>query len=105
MRGTLSENFDATRVATAAGLSRAHLFRLFQQTLAITPALYFNVLRMEEAIGAMAAGRESATEVSGRLGFSAPSHFSRFFKNHQGVTPTEYRRVVTLLDGGEAGRG
>ncbi|KAA0572890.1 AraC family transcriptional regulator [Azospirillum sp. Sh1] len=98
MRGTLGEEFDAGRVAAAAGLSRAHMFRLFQQTMAITPALYFNVLRMEAAIDAMAAGVESATEVSGRLGFSAPSHFSRFFRNHQGVTPTEYRRVVNLVD-------
>ncbi|MBP2231612.1 AraC-like DNA-binding protein [Azospirillum agricola] len=98
MAGTLGEEFDAGRVATAAGLSRAHLFRLFQQTMAITPALYFNVLRMEAAIDAMAGGTESATEVSGRLGFAAPSHFSRFFRNHQGVTPTEYRRVVTLVD-------
>ncbi|MBP2303574.1 helix-turn-helix transcriptional regulator [Azospirillum picis] len=104
MRQTLGEEFEANRVAAAAGLSRAHMFRLFQQTLAITPALYFNVLRMEAAIDAMAASRESATEISGRLGFSAPSHFSRFFKNHQGVTPTEYRRVVTLLDGEKAGR-
>lgn len=98
MRGSLGEDFDAGRVAAAAGLSRAHMFRLFQQTMAITPALYFNVLRMEAAIDAMAAGLESATEVSGRLGFSAPSHFSRFFRNHQGVTPTEYRRVVNLVD-------
>ncbi|MBB3268413.1 AraC-like DNA-binding protein [Azospirillum sp. OGB3] len=98
MSGNLGEEFDAARVAAAAGLSRAHMFRLFRQALSITPAMYFNVLRMEAAIGAMAAGRESATEIAARLGFAAPSHFSRFFRSHQGVTPTEYRRVVTLYN-------
>ena len=30
-------------------------------------------------------------------GFAAPSHFTRFFRHNQGVTPTEYRRVVNLI--------
>ena len=98
MRSTLGEEFNADKVAQAAGLSRAHLFRLFHGTMQITPALYFNVLRMETAIGALADGSESVTTLSDRLGFAAPSHFSRFFRNNQGVTPTEYRRVVNLVD-------
>lgn len=96
IRDNLGDEFDAASVAMAAGLSRAHMFRLFQQALSITPAMYHNVLRMEAAIGALTAGRESATAISGRLGFAAPSHFSRFFRNHQGVAPGEYRRVATL---------
>ncbi|WP_207482477.1 helix-turn-helix transcriptional regulator [Arenibaculum pallidiluteum] len=99
MRQTLveGEEFNIDRVAMAAGLSRAHLFRLFQRTVQITPALYFNVLRMESAIDAMANGSESVSEIASRLGFPAPSHFTRFFRNNQGVTPTEYRRVVNLI--------
>lgn len=97
MRESLGEPFDADRVARAAGLSRAHLFRLFQGTLRLTPALYFNVLRMEAAIDALARTPESVTDLSGRLGFAAPSHFTRFFRNNQGVTPTDYRHVVNLM--------
>ncbi|WP_142847190.1 AraC family transcriptional regulator [Telmatospirillum sp. J64-1] len=97
MRQTLGEEFNADRVARAAGLSRAHLFRLFQNAMQITPALYFNVLRMENAIDSLARGGQNVTEISEQLGFAAPSHFTRFFRNNQGVTPTEYRRVVNLL--------
>lgn len=96
MRETLGESFDADKVARASGLSRAHLFRLFHSTLHITPALYFNVLRMEAAIDALARTPESVTELSDRLGFAAPGHFSRFFRNNQGVTPTDYRHVVNM---------
>jgi AraC family transcriptional regulator len=102
MRDHLGETFDADRVAQAAGLSRAHLFRLFHGAMQITPALYFNVLRMESAIDALARGTQSVTEVSDRLGFAAPSHFTRFFRNNQGVTPTEYRRTVSLLNRSDA---
>ncbi len=92
-----SREFNIEEVARAAGLSRAHLFRLFQSTLGITPALYFNVLRMEAAFGDLADAEHSITDISGRLGFAAPSHFTRFFRHNQGVTPTEYRRVVNLI--------
>ena len=101
--------FNVEEVARSAGLSRAHLFRLFQSTLGITPALYFNVLRMEAAFGDLADAEHSITDISARLGFAAPSHFTRFFRHNQGVTPTEYRRVVNLIaDAGsppDPGRG
>ena len=61
--------FNVEEVARSAGLSRAHLFRLFQSTLGITPALYFNVLRMEAAFGDLADAEHSITDISGRLGF------------------------------------
>jgi AraC-like DNA-binding protein len=32
------------------------------------------------------------------LGFSAPGHVARFFRQHLGITPTEYRRVVNLFE-------
>jgi AraC family transcriptional regulator len=92
-----SREFNIEEVARSAGLSRAHLFRLFQSTLGITPALYFNVLRMEAAFDDLADAEHSITDISGRLGFAAPSHFTRFFRHNQGVTPTEYRRVVNLI--------
>ncbi|MGH8843735.1 MAG: helix-turn-helix domain-containing protein, partial [Advenella sp.] len=34
------------------------------------------------------------------VGFSAPGHFTRFFRQHLGITPGEYRRVVDLMDDG-----
>ena len=43
----------------------------------------------------LAAG-ESVAQVSGRLGFEYPQHFSRMFKKQEGVTPSEYCRK--LLD-------
>jgi AraC-like DNA-binding protein len=34
----------------------------------------------------------SAKEIAYKLGFSEPTHFSRFFKKHQNTTPTKFRK-------------
>ena len=34
---------------------------------------------------------QSITQVSDRLGFQYPQHFSRFFKKLAGMTPKDYR--------------
>ena len=38
-------------------------------------------------------GTLSINQVSNRLGFDYPQHFSRFFKRHTGKTPGEYRKI------------
>ena len=44
--------------------------------------------------------RLSLTDISGQLGFAAPSAFSRWFRDRFGISPTEWRRAsqVALLD-------
>lgn len=98
MRERIGGDFSIKEAARAAGLSRAHLFRMFQQNMNLTPQIYFNVLRMEAAVKALASHKEPLCDVSARLGFGAPSHFTRFFRHHQGVVPGDYRRAVSLFD-------
>jgi AraC family transcriptional regulator, transcriptional activator of pobA len=37
---------------------------------------------------------KSVSEVAYELGFKYPQHFTRFFKQHLGITPNEYRNSV-----------
>lgn len=94
---------DMTALARAAGLSRAHFFRLFGQAMNIPPRVFLNTVRMETAVNEVMDGEHGITEVSDRLGFSAPPHFSRFFRDHAGAAPREFRRIARLtLDGVKA---
>jgi AraC-like DNA-binding protein len=36
------------------------------------------------------------SELSERFGFPEPSHFTRFFRDHAGVSPREFRSVSRL---------
>lgn len=87
---------DVTALAREAGMSRAHFYRLFERGAGMSPHVYINMLRMEMAVGAVVGSRDTLANISDRLGFSAPSHFTRFFRDHAGVRPSEFRDVATM---------
>jgi len=88
-------HIDMGQLATECGLSRAHFFTLFKRYTHMTPNVFLNMLRMERACERLASCRPGTLGLlSEELGFSEQSHFTRFFRQHLGVTPSEYRRVV-----------
>ncbi|HTK12298.1 MAG TPA: AraC family transcriptional regulator [Xanthobacteraceae bacterium] len=87
---------DVDALAKEAGLSRAHFYRLFERSTRMTPHVYLNLLRMELAVKSVMHGDDSFAAVSDALGFSAPSHFTRFFRDHAGVNPSEFRQVARM---------
>jgi AraC family transcriptional regulator len=96
MRSNVGAELDIDKLAAEACLSRAHFFKLFQQDTNLTPNLYVNVLRMEAAIEGITQSRRPLVSLSDDLGFSAQSHFTRFFQQHLGAGPSQYRKVVDL---------
>ena len=94
MRSTPQGLGDITTIAQSVGLSRSHFFELFRRCTGLSPVVYANVLKMEHAFDALTEGGESLTHIGDELGFSAQSHFTRFFKQHQGVSPSLYRLQV-----------
>ncbi len=98
MRENLGRRPDMAELAGVAGLSRAHFFELFRKATNLTPGIYFNVLRMETAFERITRSNVSLAELTLDLGFSAQSHFCRFFRHHQGVPPSEYRKVADVFE-------
>lgn len=87
---------DVDSMAKEVGLSRAHFYRLFERSTRMTPHLYVNLLRMELAVSTVVHSDDSLSLVSDSLGFAAPSHFTRFFRDHAGVKPSEFRQVARM---------
>lgn len=98
MRENVGKGFDADVLADQAGLSRAHFFSLFQRNTQVTPLVYANVLRFEAAVKRLTQEAGALGDIAHELGFSAPSHFARFFRAHLGITPSDYRRKVSLCE-------
>jgi AraC family transcriptional regulator len=98
MKQDVMREFDIDALAQKTGLSRAHFFTLFQRNTQVTPQVYANVLRFEMAVKRLTQGREAVGDIAHDLGFSEPSHFSRFFRAHLGITPSDYRRAVNLFE-------
>lgn len=96
MRSNPAASLSIDKLAREAGLSRAHFFRVFEDSVGVTPHVFLNVLKVELAVGAIVEGDETFSAIGDRLGFSAPAHFTRFFRDHCSVAPSEFRQVARL---------
>ena len=97
MRRHVETRLTIDEVAHQASLSRARLFSLFRDQLNTTPQVFWSAIRLEEAIKRLVRGNVPLADVAHDLGFSASSNFSRFFKEHTGVSPSEYRRAANEI--------
>lgn len=97
IKANLGSPMDMDMLAREAHLSRAHFFTLFRRCTRISPNVFINMMRMERACHRLADHRSGTLgSLSAELGFSEQSHFTRFFRQHLGVAPSEYRRVVDV---------
>lgn len=85
-------------MARIACISRPHFFTLFKQGTGLTPMAYVNIGRMDSAFKKITETRNSLLNISLQLGFESPGNFSRFFKLQNAISPSQYRRSVTLLN-------
>ena len=94
MRANVCERISLDEVARNVGLSRPHFFALFKEQTKLTPNVYWNTLRMEEALRQLQWSEEPLVSVACNLGFNSPGNFSRFFRDHAGVPPILYREAA-----------
>lgn len=97
LRQNLSSPVGMDDLASLAGLSRPHFFTLFRRCTGVTPGMFYNVLRMEEAIRCLSTGAQPVGRLAFDLGFEAQSNFTRFFRQHQGVAPSDFRKAIELV--------
>ncbi|TIN59020.1 MAG: AraC family transcriptional regulator, partial [Mesorhizobium sp.] len=97
MKANVCERICFDDVARSVGLSRPHFFALFKEQTNLTPNVYWNTLRMEEAVRQLQWSREPLISVACNLGFTTQGNFSRFFRDHVGVPPTLYREAARAI--------
>ena len=98
MREHLHEPADFNGLARACGLSRPHFNYLFRKCTGVTPRLFRNAIRVEEFVRALSERDTGLAGVSQELGFSTQGNFTRFFQQHTGANPHQFRRVLAELD-------
>lgn len=100
IRDAAMENPNLDEVASRVGLSRSRFFEQFKACVGASPQQYLDWARMSIATRMLAITDRSLADISFDLGFSAPSHFARFFAQHMGVPPSVFRRSV-INEGGD----
>lgn len=88
----LNRKLTLTNIAESAYVSNCTLTRKFKKELKITVQEYIQAQRMFKAVQLLKHTQMSIAQISENLGFSEQFYFSRCFKNHFGISPSEYRK-------------
>lgn len=94
MQEHLTSHLTVEQIAAGCGMSVSMLKRLFREQTGQGVMAYLNDLRMTEAMRLIRTSTLNLAEISERLGFSSQFYFSRAFRNHVGISPSEYGRRV-----------
>ena len=81
-------------IAAATALSPRYVHRLWAQEGAETLGRHILRRRLERARADLEHGEDTVTQVAFRWGFRSPAHFSRAYRRHFGVAPSEHRKVA-----------
>lgn len=92
IRISAAQNPNLDEIARRVGLSRSRFFEQFKNCVGASPQQYLDWERMALATRMLAMPNTSVAQVSDQLEFSAPSHFARFFAQHIGLAPSEFKR-------------
>ncbi|GAA3413301.1 AraC family transcriptional regulator [Paenibacillus hodogayensis] len=77
-------------LAGTAGMSEKYFIRYFKLALGVTPGQYITQLRMNRARDLLAQNRYSIQQIAAMLGYPDPYTFSKAFKKHYKVAPSQF---------------
>jgi AraC-like DNA-binding protein len=84
-----------TRIASALNLSKSRLHHLIKVEVGLPPAKLSKLLKVQATRQLLENTCLSIKQISHKVGVNDTSHFVRDFKRTIGVTPTQYRRLVS----------
>lgn len=76
-------------LASEASMSASAFHRAFKQVTASSPVQYLKKVRLDKARDLIVFEKMRAGVAAGHVGYESPSQFSRDFKRHFGVAPSE----------------
>lgn len=74
------------------GLSQKRMVEVFKNVYGITPKVYVDSLRLDEAKKLLSETDEKIIDIGASVGFGSLSTFNRFFKEQTGKSPLEFRK-------------
>lgn len=93
----IEKQLDIDELAKLADCRRANLFRLFKTYLNTTPGNYMLACKMGIAGELLRKSNLKIGEIASNVGIDDQYYFSKLFKNHHGITATQYRKRNSLM--------
>lgn len=87
-----NEVINIEKFAQSRGMSVSWFLRNFKQITKQSPMQYILNIRMNNAISLLETTNYNVAEISTIIGYDNPLYFSRIFKKHRGISPSDYRK-------------
>jgi YesN/AraC family two-component response regulator len=84
-------NLSPSQIATLLRMSTDYVRKLFKKEMGISMAAYINQERVKLLAKQLTESDETIDSLLGAMGWDNKNYFYKLFKDHYGVTPTEYR--------------
>ena len=88
---TPPEELRIAPLARRLGISDCHLRAKFQEQFGVSLGTYLRNYRITRAIALLTSSELSLMEIADCCGYGSPASFHRAFKQHTGVSPSEFR--------------
>ena len=85
-----TEPLSIESVSTLCNITPEYFRKIFKSFYKVSPIKYINNLKISSAKELLESNLYSVYEVATQSGYSEMCHFSREFKKHTGVCPSEY---------------
>jgi len=82
-----------TALAEVACMQPTYFIRRFKAAFGSTPIVHFNKLKIYKAMTLLSSTDYSLQKIAMEVGVSDAAYFSRMFKKHCDISPTEYRKM------------
>ena len=84
------EDISSASLCQKFGYSEGYFCRQFKAVTGFSPMIYIRILRLEKAREMLQKSQIPFGEIATRCGFSNANYFTRCFKSHFNMTPSEY---------------
>jgi len=91
MRDHLSEHINLEELADMLNISYSQFRGSFKKYTGISPGQYLLQLKLQKAKNLLVNSTQNIKEISFNSGFESPFYFSKVFKKHIGISPSDFR--------------
>ncbi|TLS51308.1 helix-turn-helix domain-containing protein [Paenibacillus antri] len=101
IRDRFDEHLDMEELARLSGASPSRFYQAFREHTGFSPHKLLTAVRLNASLARLSNAPASIMAVAHSVGYADELYFSRLFKKHMGVSPSEYasranRRIANL---------
>lgn len=89
---TYNQNWDSERMAAELAISTAHMYRVFNSALGMSPNRWLRSIRIEQARRRLVESDDLIGEIAHQVGYRDQFQFSKDFRALTGASPSEFRK-------------